>query len=268
MKIFCYGPETRNRKDAIKFYRQAARECEGSEAERYWEVLDDLESGRSICWDKVTKLSKEELDAYNNQEVKEGLGLFGIGDVNVNLDASGQNNAVGFGGGHAKTESINITNNDSPGREDNRTVAPAEEKEEGGNDLPLNPELPGVGGGEEAPVEEAKCEEKKLDEDAVIFISLDDFEPWSGAVDTWDKIVDAGKLEELDFILEDVFPDGMNRTELNDLLWFESDWVLDQLGLNDEEPEEDEFDEDDFDLEDDEEEVELGLADLADLDEE
>ena len=39
-------------------------------------------------------------------EVDEGLGLFGIGDVNVNLDASGQNNAVGVGGGEGKNEGL------------------------------------------------------------------------------------------------------------------------------------------------------------------
>jgi hypothetical protein len=31
----------------------------------------------------------------SEEKTEEGLGLLGIGDVNVNLDASGQNNAVG-----------------------------------------------------------------------------------------------------------------------------------------------------------------------------
>ena len=73
---------------------------------------------------------------------------------------------------------------------------------------------------------------KKVLDEALIYIEdISEFEPWAGAVDTWDKIVEANKLEELDFILEDFYPDGISRTALNDLLWFEGDWVLEQLGI-------------------------------------
>lgn len=73
-------------------------------------------------------------------------------------------------------------------------------------------------------------------------MSLEEFQPWSGAVDTMNKIIDAGKLDDLDFLLEDQYPEGIDETALNDLLWFESDWVLDQLGLKDDdvEPDDDE----------------------------
>ena len=47
-------------------------------------------------------------------------------------------------------------------------------------------------------------------------ISLEHFEAWSGAVDTLDRVREAGKCEELESILEDVYPDGMSETELND----------------------------------------------------
>jgi len=73
---------------------------------------------------------------------------------------------------------------------------------------------------------------KKVLDEALIYIDdISEFEPWAGAVDTWDKIVEANKLEELDFILEDFYPDGISRTALNDLLWYDGDWVLEQLGL-------------------------------------
>lgn len=73
-------------------------------------------------------------------------------------------------------------------------------------------------------------------------MSLEEFQPWSGAVDTMNKIIDARKLDDLDFLLEDQYPEGIDETALNDLLWFESDWVLDQLGLKDDdvEPDDDE----------------------------
>jgi len=48
-------------------------------------------------------LGEEKVEECNKTE--EGLGLLGVGDVNINLDASGQNNAVGVGGGEGKTES-------------------------------------------------------------------------------------------------------------------------------------------------------------------
>lgn len=91
-----------------------------------------------------------------------------------------------------------------------------------------------------------KSFEKKLNESVKIISDLSDYTPWSGAVATWDKIEKEGKVDELDFMLEDTYPEGLTMTELNDLLWFESDYVLDSLGINDDE-EEDEDSEDDED---------------------
>ena len=58
-----------------------------------------------------------------------------------------------------------------------------------------------------------------------------DFEPWSGAVDTYERIEREGKLDELDDILDEVYPDGIDETELNDLLWFEPETVYEWLGM-------------------------------------
>ena len=75
----------------------------------------------------------------------------------------------------------------------------------------------------------------ELTEDLKVFMELGDYEPWSGAVDTWDKIKDEDKIDELDAILEDQYPEGIGLTELNDLLWFDGDTVLSWLGIGEEE---------------------------------
>lgn len=63
-------------------------------------------------------------------------------------------------------------------------------------------------------------------------ISLRDFNGWSGAVDTLNTLTDEQK-DELEAILEDIYPDGMDETGLNDLLWFENDAIAEWLGFDD-----------------------------------
>lgn len=60
------------------------------------------------------------------------------------------------------------------------------------------------------------------------------FEPWSGAVDTWKRLEAANKLDELEWILDDIYPDGVDETTLNDLLWFDEEWVYNSVGLRSE----------------------------------
>ena len=67
--------------------------------------------------------------------------------------------------------------------------------------------------------------------------SLENFEAWSGAVNTLDRVREAGKCDELETILEDLYPDGMSETELNDLLWFEPETVFEWLEIEEEEEE-------------------------------
>ena len=69
---------------------------------------------------------------------------------------------------------------------------------------------------------------------------LSDYQAWSGAVDTYNTIEEHDKLEELEQLIEELFPDGLSFTELNDMLWFDSEYVLEQLGINTEEEEEEE----------------------------
>ena len=73
--------------------------------------------------------------------------------------------------------------------------------------------------------------------------SLSNFEWWSGAVATADRIWEERGTEgwnELEAILEDAYPDGMDETELNDLLWFEPETIFEWLGIGDEEDAEEE----------------------------
>lgn len=67
---------------------------------------------------------------------------------------------------------------------------------------------------------------------------------WSGAVDTLNTIEEKGKEDELMQLLEENFCDIPTETEVNDFLWFEDDYIFDQLGINEEDDEEEE-DEDD-----------------------
>ena len=83
--------------------------------------------------------------------------------------------------------------------------------------------------------------------------SLADFKFWSGAETTaqriWEEQGSEG-FDQLEAILEDLYPDGIDETDLNDLLWFDADTVYEWLGIEDEE----DADDDDEDEEDNEEE--------------
>lgn len=63
-------------------------------------------------------------------------------------------------------------------------------------------------------------------------ISLRDFEFWSGAKDTV-KYLTEDELDTMEAILEDMYPDGMDETQINDIFWFEEDWIAEMLGYED-----------------------------------
>lgn len=63
-------------------------------------------------------------------------------------------------------------------------------------------------------------------------IRLAAFEPWSGAIET-KKSLTLEELEQLEFMLEDCYPDGIDETQLNDILRFEQDWIAEMLGFTD-----------------------------------
>lgn len=59
--------------------------------------------------------------------------------------------------------------------------------------------------------------------------SLRNFEFWSGAKDTA-KYLTEEELDTIENILEDMYPDGMEDTQINDIFWFEDDWIAEMLG--------------------------------------
>ena len=65
-------------------------------------------------------------------------------------------------------------------------------------------------------------------------LDLNRFEAWSGAKETLERIQREGKCGLLEQILDDIHPDGMTETELNDLLWFEPETVYEWLGIRSE----------------------------------
>lgn len=69
-------------------------------------------------------------------------------------------------------------------------------------------------------------------------VSISNFDAWSGAKDTKETILNAGKEKEFDNLIEELYPDGLSETTLNDLLWFESDWIFEMLGIEEETEEE------------------------------
>ena len=66
-------------------------------------------------------------------------------------------------------------------------------------------------------------------------MSLKNFKAWSGAKDTLNKLIELDKCDELEFILDDLYPNGLTETELNDILWFDDEWIYETLGIETEE---------------------------------
>lgn len=63
--------------------------------------------------------------------------------------------------------------------------------------------------------------------------SFENFKPWSGAVTTFRRIIDAGKAEEAERYLEDIAPgQGWTDVGINDYLWFEADDIFRALGID------------------------------------
>ena len=61
-------------------------------------------------------------------------------------------------------------------------------------------------------------------------ISLSNFDAWSGGRDTLNDLT-AEQCETVERYLEDLYPDGIDETELNDFLWFERDTIAEWLGF-------------------------------------
>lgn len=63
--------------------------------------------------------------------------------------------------------------------------------------------------------------------------SLQHFQFWSGAKDlaerlTWEELI------EVENQLEELYPNGLTETELNDLFWFDAEFICDLIGQTEE----------------------------------
>lgn len=61
---------------------------------------------------------------------------------------------------------------------------------------------------------------------------LRDFNFWSGGADNANCLT-YEQLDVLEEILTDIFPNGIDEVQLNDLLWFDEDIVAEWLGYAD-----------------------------------
>ena len=62
-------------------------------------------------------------------------------------------------------------------------------------------------------------------------MNLRNFKAWAGGKVTLNKLIELDKCDELEFILDDLYPDGLTETELNDMLWFDDEWIYETLGI-------------------------------------
>jgi hypothetical protein len=60
------------------------------------------------------------------------------------------------------------------------------------------------------------------------------FKAWEGGEITQKRILNEDKGEEFDALIEELYPDGIDETALNDLLWFDSEWIFKCLGMTEE----------------------------------
>lgn len=112
---------------------------------------------------------------------------------------------------------------------------------------------------------DASIEDDKeaLHEELKVYTStLDDFEPSAKSKALWDKIKEAGKVKDLEYNLEVIYPDGISDIALDAFLSDEPEWICDLLDLNIDEIDTDAEAADDVQVEDSVDDAE----ELADLD--
>jgi Na+-transporting NADH:ubiquinone oxidoreductase subunit NqrF len=64
--------------------------------------------------------------------------------------------------------------------------------------------------------------------------SLSRFEFWSGAKDRAEKLTDQ-EFDQIESMLNELYPDGMDETQLNDFFWFDFETIAEWLGTTEEE---------------------------------
>lgn len=67
----------------------------------------------------------------------------------------------------------------------------------------------------------------------------DEYKPWSGAVDTWERIQNENKEDAFWQLMEDCYGESVSEVQVNDDLWHNWEWVFETLGISEEEEDED-----------------------------
>lgn len=71
-------------------------------------------------------------------------------------------------------------------------------------------------------------------------LNLQNFDAWSGAKDTKETILKHNKERDFEYLIEELYPDGITETQLNDILWFDSEWIFESIGIDEDEEESEE----------------------------
>ena len=63
--------------------------------------------------------------------------------------------------------------------------------------------------------------------------SIKHFQFWSGAKELAERLTWA-ELIKIEHQLEELYPDGLTETELNDLFWFDTEFICELIGQTEE----------------------------------
>ena len=67
------------------------------------------------------------------------------------------------------------------------------------------------------------------------YIGLNEFEPWGPTASiNFEKLQELNKVDELEALLEEINPEGVEETDINDLLWHEWSWICEMLDIDEE----------------------------------
>ena len=62
-------------------------------------------------------------------------------------------------------------------------------------------------------------------------VALSDFDFWSSAKETAMQLNDSD-FDKIEDVLMELYPDGTDETTINDIFWFEDDWIAGILGYD------------------------------------
>lgn len=63
------------------------------------------------------------------------------------------------------------------------------------------------------------------------FIDLCDFKAWGGGKSTLEFLIEHDDDEAVQQAIEEQYPDGIDKVMINDILWFDTEWIAEVLGF-------------------------------------